>query len=252
MTEHTAPASTGTDDWWSRLYGPDEPEPAPEPGPAPAAAGRTVRVTGNSGRLPDWRTGQTIDLSDPDTDEDTGQGTQGSGTGLQDKGQDAETGQDSPGPDAETGQQDTVVEDARPARFRFRLRKQDTPVPDSEGQDTGTDTPATEDILVKAPASPKSHAYLDDKRLRVIAFNGTAASVGYALGLVPILGSVLPLAEQAVTGMAALVLATAGGYGAWRLTGLPYVHKILPYPPVSRAVITTITAEIGRRAAPSP
>lgn len=44
------------DDWWDRLYSPDDDQE-----PASVAGG---------GRLPDWRTGQTIDLDKPTTDTD--------------------------------------------------------------------------------------------------------------------------------------------------------------------------------------
>ncbi|MFF2189263.1 hypothetical protein [Streptomyces sp. NPDC058155] len=103
------------------------------------------------------------------------------------------------------------------------------------------------------PASNKLAASSNSSRWRLVAFNATAAGIGYGLGLVDTLGAYLPAAEQAATGMVGTVMAAAGGVAAWRLTGLPAVDAILPDARTrARLVVTIGAAEVGRRLAPLP
>lgn len=104
----------------------------------------------------------------------------------------------------------------------------------------------------KKPGKKRRSAVRDDRGLRVIAFNGLAAGVGYGVGLVPVFGQWLPAAEQGATGMVGLALAAGGAVAAWRLTGNPAVRAILPYVPVARTLISIGAAELGRRWAPVP
>ncbi|PWI16021.1 hypothetical protein DI272_18995 [Streptomyces sp. Act143] len=92
----------------------------------------------------------------------------------------------------------------------------------------------------------------DDRTTRWVVFNGTAAAVGYGIGLVPFLEAFMPAAEQGAVGMLSLFTAAVGGYGAWLVSGFPAVKNVLPHPPVSRLIITVGAAEIGRRFAPVP
>ncbi|WP_101253847.1 hypothetical protein [Streptomyces barkulensis] len=274
MTDHTTQTPASTDDWWDRLYNRDGTE---QPQAPTVGEGSRVRpVTGRSGRLPDWRRGPaplpTLSPEEENTGTETGQ--RDTETARQDTGQDTDVPvvpRQSDGQDTETAPADSETgkegngQLAPLQRFQARLRKQDTepapqdtagtdsspgqdtPAPDTERprQDTGTDTP---------PPAAKSRvrAATDDRTLRVIAFNATAASAGYATGLVSLLSSALPAAEQAATGVFASLLTAAGAITAWKLTGLEYVRVVLPQPLVSRIVLTTIAAEVARRMGPLP
>ncbi|MEV6738655.1 hypothetical protein AB0N14_17670 [Streptomyces sp. NPDC051104] len=120
-------------------------------------------------------------------------------------------------------------------------------------------SPAPGGPVQKVPAGTKRSAVRsrftaasDDRGMRIIAFNLSAAGVGYGVGLVPMLEEFLPAAEHGAVGIFQLVSSAAAGYGAWWVTRFPAVRRILPVPPVSRAVIIAGAAEIGRRLAPVP
>ncbi|MFJ8852339.1 hypothetical protein [Streptomyces sp. NPDC102437] len=68
--EPEAPAASTGDETWEAITAGRRTQPAGSVGTAPAP-GRAVPVTGRSGRLPDWRSGQTIDLSKPAEPEPT-------------------------------------------------------------------------------------------------------------------------------------------------------------------------------------
>ncbi|MET7746172.1 hypothetical protein [Streptomyces sp. NPDC005385] len=89
-------------------------------------------------------------------------------------------------------------------------------------------------------------------RIRPALFTGSAAGVGYAFGLVQLLGVYLPVAEQAAVGMVSLLLAVAGGWGAWKLFGRPEIARIFPVPSLARVLATLGAAELCRRMAPAP
>lgn len=110
----------------------------------------------------------------------------------------------------------------------------------------------------RAPAAPRTSRVRaratnpkTNHRLRVIAFLGTAAGIGASLGLVDLLGQILPYAERSAVGIARMVLALAGAVAAWYVTGLPAVRYVLVYPWL-RAAIVLGAAEGGRRLAPLP
>lgn len=89
-------------------------------------------------------------------------------------------------------------------------------------------------------------------RIKPALFTGSAAAVGYAFGLVQLLGVYLPIAEQAAVSMVSLLLAVAGGWGAWRLFGRPEVARIFPVAALARVLATLGAAELCRRMAPAP
>ncbi|MEU1805854.1 hypothetical protein [Streptomyces sp. NPDC019937] len=129
-----------------------------------------------------------------------------------------------------------------------------------DDQDDHPEEDETEDDEADAKSGPprkgkaakkKPGKRSSDRELRVIAFNGVAAGVGYGVGLVPVFGQWLPAAEQAATGMVGLVLAASGAVATWKLTGHPAVRPILPYVSVSRTLISVGAAELGRRLAPA-
>ncbi|MEU9744858.1 hypothetical protein [Streptomyces niveus] len=117
-------------------------------------------------------------------------------------------------------------------------------------------TPATEPAEpARVRKSPTQRALdaADDPNLRILAFNGTAAAVGYLTPLVELFGRFLPYADQAARGVFALLLAAAGAWIGWRATGDPAVKKVFgDTTPLIRLSGTAGLAEIGRRLAPLP
>ncbi|MFJ8006112.1 hypothetical protein [Streptomyces fagopyri] len=89
-------------------------------------------------------------------------------------------------------------------------------------------------------------------RFKPAFFTVSAAATGWAFGLVQLLGVYLPVAEQAATGMVGLLLALAGGYGAWRLFGRPEIARIFPFAVLARVLAAVGAAELCRRMAPAP
>ncbi|MEW2164388.1 hypothetical protein AB0912_15550 [Streptomyces sp. NPDC007084] len=89
-------------------------------------------------------------------------------------------------------------------------------------------------------------------RIKPALFTGSAAAVGYGFGLVQLLGVYLPVAEQAAVGTVSLLLAVAGGWGAWRLFGRPEIGRIFPVPSLARVLATLGAGELCRRMAPAP
>lgn len=153
----TAHVPTQRDDWWDRLYDPLDAELAPTRTPAPAD------------RLPDWRTGQTVNLDDPDDESD-----------------DDELADEDVDPDDDEPDDDEVVEVI-------------------EETDDGTRVRRTVSI----------RRYLADHRdqehrLRVLAYNGSAALTGWGLGIVPRLhGLIAECAHDTGSPGAALVVGVA-------------------------------------------
>lgn len=92
-----------------------------------------------------------------------------------------------------------------------------------------------------------------DERLRIAAFNGSAAGVGIAFGLFGLIADYLPYAEQAAVGTIGLVLAATAGWAAWKVTGHPAVRNVFrDKTPILRMIVTPGAAEVGRRFAPVP
>lgn len=92
-----------------------------------------------------------------------------------------------------------------------------------------------------------------DRRLRILAFNGTAAAFGCYLGLVDLFRGYLPYAEQAAVGTIGLVLAAGGAWTAWRACGSSAVRGVFRDKALIVRVAATVgAAEVGRRLAPVP
>ncbi|MEU0275516.1 hypothetical protein [Streptomyces sp. NPDC006307] len=93
----------------------------------------------------------------------------------------------------------------------------------------------------------------EDNRLRIIAFNGAAASIGYWAGVVPLFGQYLPYAEEAATGMLRLAFAAGGAVAGWRLSrpiaAHPAVATVIPFAPWLPFGVAVGAAEFGRQAA---
>ncbi|MFJ4627134.1 hypothetical protein [Streptomyces sp. NPDC088847] len=200
------------------------PMQAPAPGWPPAGARRVPSGPG-PGRLP--APGRTIDL-----------------------GEDEDEGNESP----EAPVEDNVQDEKDPV---------EDDVQDDEEQKQPAVPPTPTGPIAKVPAGARpvrkmlrpgggAQSAKDDPSLRITVFNLSAAGVGFMTPLAGIVNKYLVVAEQAAQGIFALVLALAGGAGAWWLTRHPAVHKILPYTFVSRPLIIAGAAEVGRRMAPIP
>lgn len=227
-----------------RGVGPDAltvpPRPT-RPPDVPAPAADEEERPARPERLPDWRTGRTIELTAPAEEEGTGKDA------APDTGEDTEDTPHEEEPDAADEDEDAEPDTRRtPRTGKGRPRRGAGPVL----------LQGVEKIAgvghASAVRSRRVRRLSSDRRLRLLAFNGTAAAVGYGGGLVGLFGQFLPVAEQAATGMASVVLAAAGAYGAWQFTGQRAVVAVLPHPWISRVLLTVGAAELGRRLAPQP
>jgi len=114
--------------------------------------------------------------------------------------------------------------------------------------------------VAKVPDGPKRttvrktvESAAEDQRLRIVAFNLTAAGVGYSLGLVQMIRAYMPVAEQAAVGIFGLVLAAAGAWTAWRATGFSAVRAVFQEKtPLLRIVVSAGAAGIGHELGPVP
>lgn len=93
----------------------------------------------------------------------------------------------------------------------------------------------------------------NDGRMRIVAFNLSAGLVGRSFGLVDIVAVYLPVAEQAAVGVFGMVLAAAGGWAAWKVTGYPAVRAVFKEKTVFLRLFATVgTAIVGQQNAPVP
>ncbi|CAL9610767.1 hypothetical protein SUDANB1_05621 [Streptomyces sp. enrichment culture] len=245
--------------------GPDDVQAPPPPPPAepPTVHLRTAPAApaapGN--RIPDWRTGQHVVLPFKDDDQDErkeepvtwhGAHRRPQASAPVDKRDDTSAGR---------------IEDD--PRFRLLRRIKNGPAADGEQHVDKVDPdheavegPAVEqqpaaakvrrlDVRRLARSSAITDQERDKRRLRRIAFTGTAAALGSWFGLVPVFGQYLPAAEQSVTPVFATALAAVGGYAGWKLTGADAVRTVCSHP-VFRLIGTAGLAELGRRLAPIP
>ncbi|MDX3239387.1 hypothetical protein PV392_27605 [Streptomyces sp. ME03-5709C] len=223
-----------------RGVGPDALAIPPRPTRPPHAPAQAVEEPAGGGRLPDWRKGHTIDLTAPAEEEPAGDDAPD--TGLDNPDTDADS-PDTPKKDTEEDADDAEPDTGRTGKARPRGA--------GPALLQGVDKLAG---VGRATAVRSRHVrtFSSDRRLRAIAFNGTAAAVGYAGGLVGTLGAFLPVADHAATGMASILLAAGAAYGTWQFTGHRAVVAVLPHPWISRVLLTAGAAEIGRRLAPQP
>lgn len=139
--------------------------------------------------------------------------------------------------------EDDEVEEEKPAASG--------PVPGRPVEKVATDSKGRA-VQKKTGVRKHAEAMANDGRLRILAFNGTAAAFGYSLGLVGIFRVYLPAAEEAAVGVFAIVLAIGAAVAAWKILGYPGVYQILPYALISRCLLTALAAEGGRNLAPVP
>lgn len=205
--------------------------PAAEPEQAEPDTGATEETAAQrhtlANRLPDWRSGRTIDLTKPE-DQDEEQPADDEPDADDDQDDQPDTGDDTPDAEPDTGDTADTAPDKHPRAPRRPAR-------------TLGETLTGQDISF--PVSI---------RLLAIAFNASAAATGYGLGLVTWLERLLPAAQTAAPGVLGAVLAVGGGWCAWRLSSTSAVRHVLPYPAISRIILTVAAAELGRRLAPAP
>ncbi|MEW2567660.1 hypothetical protein [Streptomyces sp. NPDC047070] len=171
------PASGSGDDWFDDLYDDDQPDTAAAAQPAAQPATRRPSWM----RIPDWRTGQHVDLSQKDDDPDE--------EAEDEEDQDAEETGDEDTPDAEDedGAEDEEQPDgsgkpsAQPRiRSRSRSRKQKAAQSGSRSRPApraGLDSLLPRRSLIDAyDAIPP--------RIRWLNLHASAAAAGYALGWV--------------------------------------------------------------------
>jgi hypothetical protein len=231
----STPGPNPADDWWDRLYGYDgqdladpRPDNAPDARPDAATKPDGAARTPSGGRLPDWRTGQTIDLSPPAPNTSTPPTTPAStGSTADPDTPDSSEADDDP----DSGPATDARPDTAPTRSRNPLRKVST---------------------AAARMHSRNHAARpSNRRLRALVFNAAAASAGYAIGLVPLLASWLPSTGHSAAGVLALGCAGAGAVTGWTVFSRPAVTVIVPCPGAVRIIAAAIGAESGRRLAPA-
>lgn len=99
----------------------------------------------------------------------------------------------------------------------------------------------------------KTEAAVGDRRMRVVAFNLSAAGVGYSFGLVQMIRAYMPVAEQGAVGVFGLVLAAGGAWIAWRATGIAAVRAVFQDKTLLlRIGVTAGAAGIGHEVGPVP
>lgn len=176
------------DDWWERLYDDGGQEPAPIPG---------------GGRLPDWRTGQHINLDKPAPDTDT-------------KTADTEPAT----PDTDTPQDDAAPDtDDDAPQANDNTDEPNTPTPHGyiNGLRRATDHPGQRPTYRDTPPTSPRQALADawhhiPPRLRWLAYHAAAAFTGWTLGAVDFATHVTTwiAAHGLTTGQAWFWHATAG------------------------------------------
>ncbi|MEU9576294.1 hypothetical protein [Streptomyces chilikensis] len=229
---------------------PPEPSIGMPTAPTPVAAMPTQTTTPAPGwpplagnRMPDWRTGETIQLTtqtpDPDGDPDGPDSNPDRPDDPPDRPETAGGGDDTPQPAKPVTSADSPNPDPDPTP---------DPRPDSPIQ------PEKAPPVIPEKSKPTgAHAAViaatDNKRLRALAFNGTAAGIGWVSGLVGVFGYVLPAAERAAVGMLGTLLAVAGFVAAWKLLRAPAVRDI-NLPLLVPLLAPFAAAEVTRRTAP--
>lgn len=238
--------------------------------------GRTVVVSGNSGRLPDWRRGP-LDLSklnapdeeeekeepavEPEDDEDQEEEQAPPGSGSRDliarlfgTNEAAHARYDALA--AKTAAKAAAARTAEDKGDEVEKEEDDDPAAEEAAPAVAVAAPATAApaaVAPKKPATSKVKAVTGNSRLRSLAFNGAAAGIGWKFGLVDVLGRYLPYAEQAATGMVGLALAVVGGAATYRgagyITRHPAVTLVLPFAPVVRIGVALGAAAYGHKSA---
>lgn len=208
---------------------------APAAPPAAAPAAPTVPVQ-RGNQLPDWWKPQkpAVDASGPQvpvTDADDATEDEATPENADDTPQDNDTDVD----DQDENKKEDTVSGPAPATPVEKIAT------DSKGR------PGRKTSVRKT-----AEEATDDPRLRILLFNGTAAAVGYAAGLVGMVKEYLPAAEQAATGVFGFALAVVAGWLAWKVLGNDTVQHVLPYAPIARLLGVAAAAEVARRLAPVP
>lgn len=86
--------------------------------------------------------------------------------------------------------------------------------------------------------------------VRPIVFTLSAGLFGWSVGLVDVFGSFLPSADHGAEGVIGGLCSLCGGYGAWRVLGVPGVAGIVPAGIVGRAIASVVVATVAPGLAP--
>lgn len=162
-----------SDDWWNTLY---DPLPGDTGSTRPAKAAPQARHLRGGGRLPDWRTGQHINL-----DKDAGEDTSTEAAEPDAEPGDVESGTDDAAPQASDGTDDTDTapdEPDVPARRGYL-----------DGLRRAADHPGRRPAYRDTPPPSPRHALADTwhrtpTRLRWLTYHAAAAFAGWTLGAV--------------------------------------------------------------------
>ncbi|HLL33258.1 MAG TPA: hypothetical protein VK545_05040, partial [Streptomyces sp.] len=212
---------------------------------APAPAARTVRVPARAPRLPDWRTGQLLDLSGPDTRTDNHPDTSGRPDSSEPSGPDSNPDIDgASGPDTRTpadpGQDSTPeasgpdADSARPGR-RSRTGKRKTRPgpgdtrtdsdPDASGPDTRPDRQDEEDRDGGVPPwDPVAVAG------RLVRAHQTR----------PVHGRIQALAQKAVTRQRRIgpgIYTATGAWAGWKIGLTPWLIDVTAGAPLGISLL---------------
>lgn len=126
------------------------------------------------------------------------------------------------------------------------------PVPSGPVDKVATDSRGRA-IQRKTSVRTKAGKVAGDSRMRIVAFNLSAALVGKGLGLVDLIAAYMPVAEKAAVGTFGFVLAAVGAWGAWKITGAAAVRAVFADRAVFvRLAVTAGAAGIGHQLAPVP
>lgn len=201
--------------------GPDPDTADPDEKDSAVPQGRRI-LKKMASRLPDWRTGQTIDLGN-DGAEAAGDTGTGDAHDEEAPGEDPEEGEA-----GDAGDEPSVAgEPGEPAPARRSAR---------------FDPRRVRDYVVAEHGDQA-------QRLRKLAYNSTAAGLGWGLGLEAAVRTALQAGMQFPAETLALLLASGVVIPAWRAIGR--AANVLPFPAASRPLLTVGATWFAAATAPA-
>ncbi|WP_332756977.1 hypothetical protein [Streptomyces sp. MT206] len=154
--------------------------------------------------------------------------------------------------DTYTGHVLTVPEGSGPVLIEVQKAPEpETPEPDEvEGEESGE---RPQDLGVPKPQpslqirTQPAKGWRPSRFWRVITFNGTAATVGSAIGLNAYLSQFPPAAVTAAGGLLGAGMALGGAFAAWKVAGSEMLSPFVPFGGLGRIGAVFVAAELGRR-----